>query len=236
MASASAALASLGEVLRMAAATYLDIDPSEFKLGQQKIRLPEGIVTQQLFLADALENGAGYARRLHDSSRLREMLSQYAAVTSADWRSEGHRRCDASCPDCLRNYGNRMVHHLLDWRLALDMTGLLLDQPLDLDFWRPTAMSAAERFCKVCEMAGAAVTLEHEGLPAVVRGGPSPRILVLSHPLWHTRDGLLNGAQLQCREAFIGRYGPGATLFFADSRMVDKRPQGFLTRMLQDES
>jgi DEAD/DEAH box helicase domain-containing protein len=234
MASATAALTSLGEVLRMAAATYLDIDPSEFKLGQQKIRLPQGPVTQQLFLADALENGAGYARRLHDESRLREMLYQYIAVVSATWRSEEHHRCDASCPDCLRNYGNRMVHHLLDWRLALDMAGLLLDQPLDLNLWRKNAKLAAERFRNVCYSAGAAVTVDDQGLPAVVRGGPDPKVLVLSHPLWHTRDGLLNPTQLRCREAILGVHGANATVIFADSRIVDMRPQGFLMRMLQD--
>lgn len=234
MASASAALASLGEVLRMAAATYLDIDPSEFKLGQQKIRLPEGIVTQQLFLADALENGAGYARRLHDSDRLRAMFSHYIEVVSETWHRKDHQRCDASCPDCLRNYGNRMVHHLLDWRLALDMAGLLLDQPLDLDTWRPIATSAAARFRRVCETAGVEASLEDQGLPAVVRHGPDRRVLVLSHPLWHTRDGLLNAEQLRCRQAILGLYGPGTSIIFADSRMVDVRPQGFLTRMLQD--
>ena len=234
MASASAALASLGEVLRMAAATYLDIDPSEFRLGQQKIRLPEGVVTQQLFLADALENGAGYAKRLHDEKRLRTMLSQYIAAVSPIWRSEDHRRCDASCPDCLRNYGNRMVHHLLDWRLALDMAGLLLDRPLDLGAWRPVATSAAERFQRLCEMANVPATFEDHGLPTVVCGGPIPRVLVLSHPLWHTRDGLLNAEQLRCRAQILGQHGHGTMVFFADSRIVDVRPQRFLTRMQQD--
>lgn len=234
MASAPTALASLGEVLRMAAATYLDIDPSEFRLGQQKIRMPEGVVTQQLFLADALENGAGYARRLHDGARLRTMISEYLAAVSATWRREDHQRCDASCPDCLRNYGNRMIHHLLDWRLALDMAGLLLDRPIDLDAWRPLATSAAERFCRLCAMADVPATVIDIGLPAVASGGPDPRVLVLSHPLWHTRDGLLNDAQTSCRNAAMGQYGQGATVVFADSRMVDLRPQRFLTGMLPD--
>jgi DEAD/DEAH box helicase domain-containing protein len=234
MASAPTALASLGEVLRMAAATYLDIDPSEFRLGQQKIRMPEGVVTQQLFLADALENGAGYARRLHDGARLQTMLSEYLAAVSATWRRDDHQRCDTSCPDCLRNYGNRMIHHLLDWRLALDMAGLLLNQPIDLDTWRPLATSAADRFRRLCEMAELRADLVDVGLPAVACPGTAPRILVMSHPLWHTRDGLLNDEQLRCREAVLGRYGQGALVVFADSRVVDIRPQRFLTPMLQD--
>jgi DEAD/DEAH box helicase domain-containing protein len=234
MPSAPTALASLGEVLRMAAATYLDIDPSEFRLGQQKIRLPEGVVTQQLFLADALENGAGYARRLHDDTRLRTMLAEYVRVVSVKWHREDHQRCDASCPDCLRNYGNRMIHHLLDWRLALDMAGLLLDQPIDLDAWRPLATTTADRFHRLCEMADVPATVVNIGLPAVASEGAAPRILVLSHPLWHTRDGLLNDEQNRCREIAVAQYGQEATVFFADSRMVDLRPQRFLTRMLRD--
>jgi DEAD/DEAH box helicase domain-containing protein len=75
MYSARGAIASFAEVLKLAVSTYLDVDPKEFRSGQQKIRLADA-VTERIFIADALENGAGYARRMFDANRLRTALTE----------------------------------------------------------------------------------------------------------------------------------------------------------------
>jgi len=229
MYSARGAIVSFGEVLKLAISTYLDVDPKEFRVGHQKIRLPEA-VTEQLFVADALENGAGYARRMHDPKRLTRALLGYVNDAAPKWESAGHASCDSSCPDCLRNYDNRMQHHLLDWRLALDVADLVLGQPLKLDRWFKGSQHTTENFRRLCQSAGFAVDVRNFNLPVVVYG--NRKAFVLSHPLWHTRDGLLNDVQLDVRTRLVGELGGGASIEFADVRALTARPQNFLVKLM----
>ena len=105
--SAEAAIASFGEFLRVAAAVELDVDPSEFRVGRQHLRLQQ-CATQQLFMADALENGAGYVRHLYQADLLQAAIERhYESVLDpkvpGHWTGASHAGCDRSCPDCLRN-------------------------------------------------------------------------------------------------------------------------------------
>ena len=93
------------------------LSPDEFRVGRQLMTL-DGTRTEQLFLADALENGAGYSRMASDPDTLRRWLGAHYEREKARWSRPFHSdSCDRSCPDCLRNYGNRFSHGLLDWRL-----------------------------------------------------------------------------------------------------------------------
>ena len=150
--SAKAAIASFGEFLKTAAAVELDIDPLEFRVGRQHLRLPQ-CPTEQLFMADALENGAGYVRRLYQGQILHRAIERHYSSTLNSWTSERHANCDCSCPDCLRNYSNRSLHQLLDWRLALDLAELTLGRPLDEERWLGAAGEAASVFASLCRSA-----------------------------------------------------------------------------------
>ena len=110
-ASSIPALASFSEVVKLAIATELDIDPEELRMGRQKYRARVGeaeIETEQIFLADKLENGAGYtnwASRWENFERALYFvygnggaLENGATLIMSD--------CDQSCPDCLRSYAN----------------------------------------------------------------------------------------------------------------------------------
>ena len=65
MPAGTAALWSFAELLRIASTVKLDVDPREFDIGLQPIRVGDEI-TARLFLADSLENGAGYASFIGD--------------------------------------------------------------------------------------------------------------------------------------------------------------------------
>jgi DEAD/DEAH box helicase domain-containing protein len=52
------AIASFAEFVKLALATELDVDPGEFRVGRQVLKLGD-CDTEQVFIADALENGAG---------------------------------------------------------------------------------------------------------------------------------------------------------------------------------
>lgn len=231
MYSARCAIASFGEVLKLAISTSLDIDPKELRTGQQRLRLAE-VPTEQLFIADALENGAGYARRMYDAERLQSALLSYTDRARVKWLDERHASCDASCPDCLRNYDNRMNHHLLDWRLALDMADLVCGRPLQLGRWFDQAEGVLRTFQTLCVAAGLSVEVRNGDLPAVVDGRRTA--IILGHPLWHTRDGLLNDIQLTARNKLIGEFGPALAVAFADIREFVSRPQNFVVRLAAD--
>ena len=99
--STAAAITSFGEFLKVAAAVYLDVDPGEFRVGKQRLRLPE-CITEQIFIADALENGAGYVRRIYDADRLGELLGDYHASGRAYLVRPGPRRLRQVLPGLRR--------------------------------------------------------------------------------------------------------------------------------------
>ena len=156
---ATAALVSFGEFVKLAAAVELDVDPSELRVGTQKWRTAS-CVTRQIYVADSLENGAGYTRHICDPRRLRTLLEEHYLVRRAEWQAEDHALCDRSCPDCLRNYNNRFLHSALDWRLALDVAELVLGHPLDTDRWLAPAGRIGKRFVDLCNSEHGNVFLE----------------------------------------------------------------------------
>lgn len=119
--SAKAIVISFAEMFSKAAADTLSISPDELKVGEHSFKT-NGIQTAQIFIADTLDNGAGYAAKLVESAVLTEIFNHLNDVVRPRLESDFHRSmCDSSCPDCLRSYNNRSVHSMLDWRGALDL-------------------------------------------------------------------------------------------------------------------
>ena len=123
------AWASLGYLMQGAAVRWLDIGPDEIEVGVHPT-MKNGEVQAELFLADSLENGAGYASRL--GSNLDELLTRTASLAD-ELPTHGVQPCDSSCYSCLRDYTNSRWHPVLDWRLAVDMVDLLFGRKLDFD-------------------------------------------------------------------------------------------------------
>ncbi len=220
-ASARAALASFSEFVKLALATALDVDPAEFRVGRQVLK-KDGCETEQVFIADALENGAGYARWASEPANMRSALLAYYEVVAKKWQDPKHSHdCDRSCPDCLRNYANRFSHGILDWRLALDLADLVLDNPLPVQRWIDGAEEGAVRsFQRFCNDAGLNVAVDYSesGLATISIG---QKALVVGHPLWHTEEGYLQPAQRETRDQL--RLS-GIEPTFVDARDFASRP------------
>jgi hypothetical protein len=106
------ALRSLAEALVLSGSRHLDIDPGEFSAGFRVIPSREaGELTADLYVYDTLSGGAGYADQLGQS------LDSVIARTLQELRN-CPARCDRSCYDCLRHYGNQYWHDHLDRHLA----------------------------------------------------------------------------------------------------------------------
>jgi DEAD/DEAH box helicase domain-containing protein len=222
---AEAALASFLEFFKQAAAAHLDVDPEEFRVGRQHYPTSAGCPTLQVFMADTLENGAGYVSELYDEVKIRSILETAYREASRDWQAEGHSDCDRSCPDCVRTYSNRFIHHLLDWRLALDVSELLLGLPMDESRWLGNSASTAEHFKTICSMIELEVEIEEvNGLVAIVG---EDKGIILSHPLWHTREGLAQKQQIEAK-LILKAADSTREIEFADVREVSNRPEAFL--------
>lgn len=120
---ARAAWTSFGFLLRAAASRLLDVEPSELRVGVFPQPDDNGGVTGAAFLADSLDNGAGYATYLGDHpdvllAAARDLAEDYLA------HADSPDGCDSSCYRCLRDHSNAAYHPLLDWRLAVDLLNL----------------------------------------------------------------------------------------------------------------
>ncbi|MEU4360494.1 DEAD/DEAH box helicase [Promicromonospora sp. NPDC023987] len=213
-----AAMYSFAEALRRGAQAELDIDPDELTVGLQPRRDEDGTHTAAVYVADTLENGAGYAIELA-GSRVGSVLDQIHELALARWSSPAHTECDGSCPDCLRSWDNRHLHSVLDWRLALDVVDLALGNDLTLDRWFDQVPRSVDTFGSAF---GAMVDpYEVEVIEGVHVLTHANRAVVIGHPLWSRR----NAHHSPFQEAVAAEVlGSGRTLVWTDARTLRSRP------------
>ena len=177
-----AAHRSFAEVLRRLCKLQLDVSPDELVVDLQLMQV-QGVPTARVFIADALENGAGYAKELADAHIFGQLLDQgRKELTSKFEDSEHADRCMPSCPDCLRSWDNRRHHAALDWRLALDMLDLAAGEPLNEERWLSVGRKLASDFVKLIPSLRVE---DYSGVPVLVTDdAANQRAVVLGHPLW----------------------------------------------------
>ena len=208
------ALWSFAELVRIAAGTELDVNPNELRVGLQPWRTDSGTVTRRIFIADALENGAGYARHLGLPEVLTHVVGTVVEEIAAKIESPRHvAACDASCPDCLRSYDNRFIHPHLDWRLALDLAQLASGDVLPVERWLSRGEAIAGSFV--------AAFGEHTDFERMTAGdlhavatASSGRAAVFGHPLWRSEPGHFVEAQRTADSRVRARRGIEEVRFF----------------------
>lgn len=193
-----AAYRSLAEVIRRAAKQQLDIDPQEIVFGLH----PQSDGSMHVFLADALDNGAGYAAEIGASNNFTELLTTARLTLRDRWTEKSHADCNSSCLDCLRSYDNSRLHGLLDWRLALDMLDLLADEPLQVARWMDLGQRAAEGIAATGLMTIQAGTTD-EGVP-YLHNPATNRSVLIGHPLWWRSEGRATEEQIIAIDELAG--------------------------------
>ena len=205
-----AALLSFGYLLRRAIAVQLDIDEREINVGVRVMQDATGQVIGQVFISDALENGAGYSSVYGVPARAEELLRYVLGQNTTAFheplvRSPHIDECRTSCPDCLRDFSNLAFHNVLDWRLALDMARLALDPNAPINFavpyWQGMDIAAAQAYCNV---AGLVVTRFGD----VVAGRDGNDVELITHPLW---DDNPNHFGPELATAYAEAHASGAT-------------------------
>jgi DEAD/DEAH box helicase domain-containing protein len=175
------ALWSLAEVMRTGVKTQLDIDPQEMQSGLQHLTSDRS-ATARVFLADSLDNGAGYAVEIAKPENFESLLEITREVLQQSFEARDHSGCSTSCPDCLRSWDNQRLHGVLDWRLALDMLDLSAGHELNLQRWfsrLPELRSVVKSIDDSCSV----TSVGSLGIPVVLI--PEEKVgVVMGHPLW----------------------------------------------------
>ena len=206
----------------MVAADELDIDTQELRVGIQPVAaIGASTHTARIFLADSLENGAGYATHIGTAEFFGILLERLLGYGAEHFASEQHSSaCDTSCPDCLRSYENRQVHALLDWRLALDISELAAGKSLDTWRWFGRVNTLALPVLETLREDNAFLQTFGE-LHAIVLP-TTKRIALLGHPLWSIHSDYFNSAQATAVvEAIERARGLGASSASDAVRMWD---------------
>lgn len=215
-----AALTSFADALRRGCHAELDIDPSELTVGLQ-LRKFANTRTASVYVADTLENGAGYAVELARGPRLESVVDAITGPVGRRWSSPVHVGCDSSCPDCLRSWDNRHLHPWLDWRLALDVAELAAGGQLQTERWLDGAEAQARTFQDAYGGALDGVDVLSSAGPLVaLRSGK--KAAVVGHPLWRREEEMWTSEQVTTtRELRAG----GLEVSMTDARQLRNRPE-----------
>ena len=188
-----AALYSFGFLFRQFVASKLDVSPGELRIEIRPMPGEEdGIYKQQVFIADALANGAGYCRYLGELDVkgelrlvkfLRDMIDPDMDF-SKGLIAHG-KYCDSSCYNkgCMRDYSNMPYHPFLDWRLGLDVAQLCLQENYQMDLQKNYWFSLVDLVEKnLIELCPNLERKDYNGLP-VFEDQTQRRAFILHHPL-----------------------------------------------------
>jgi DEAD/DEAH box helicase domain-containing protein len=175
------ALHSFAELFRRGAAARLDIAAGELHVGLQPSLSPGADFTLRVFLADALENGAGYATHLAASGEIEAVLESIRLTVMPKIEDLSHAaECSALCPTCLQAYENRRLHHLLDWRLALDAFELADTGSITTDRWLGRAGVTISERALLFNLEAIAL----RELWGWHKPGDRSSLVIFGHPLW----------------------------------------------------
>ena len=211
------AMWSFAEILRRGCQVYLDLEPNELQVGLKTVNR-FGYQTALVFLADQLENGAGYAPEIGRPENIKGILEAVLDDLTTRFESEEHSDCTDACPDCLRSYDNRMLHWAMDWRLALDMAELANGNSPRTGRWLDGSELAAERLLEAYHLQSKVTIESFNGVSGMVSPEKSIAVLI-GHPLWMHEEAHLNDVQ---RAAQASTASLGLTTIWTDPYVMQR--------------
>ncbi len=213
-----AAWYSLSFLMRTVAASYLDVQPQEFTAGIYT-GLQENEPATFAFLADSLENGAGFSSHLGQDGIFPDYLNSITAYLN-ELGGEHARECSSSCYKCLRDYSNMGYHALLDWRLARDLLTVLHGGKLIVDI--ETHRRAMQTWAAAYNVA----TLANDRAACALWDKPAEgRIaVVLRHPLESAEEILMSPRLRAATRQIEADHGNLDGILYVDSFALDRDP------------
>ncbi|MFJ7913004.1 DEAD/DEAH box helicase [Kitasatospora sp. NPDC096204] len=212
-----AAWYSLAFLLRSAAAKFLDVGRQELLAGIHHGAHPDGHVAYT-FLADALENGAGFSTHLGSQQVIADYMRATHAYLNSLRQPEHSLICTSSCPGCLRDYSNMAYHPLLDWRLAGDLLTVLSGGSTSTSDDRARqSLTGLEKMYK-----GTFLDTDLPGLTFTARG--LPYAVVAKHPLHMCEEELVSSELRPALDAALSFTQDAGRVVVADWFTLEKSP------------
>ncbi|MFC4517269.1 DUF1998 domain-containing protein [Streptomyces ehimensis] len=219
-----AAWYSLAFLMRSAAALFLDVGRQELLAGIHPGPHPDGPVAYA-FLADALENGAGFSTHLGSPQVIADYMQAVHAYLDKLRQTEHAAICTSSCPLCLRDYSNMAYHSLLDWRLAGDLLTVLSRGPASSSTDRARqSLNSLKQICNGTLLGG-----DLPGLALTSRSGP--HAVVAKHPLHMCEQGLVSGDLQPALDAALEHTQDASRIIVADWFTLEKSPIQILDQL-----
>ncbi|WP_216591068.1 hypothetical protein [Streptomyces brasiliscabiei] len=177
------------------------------------------------FLADALENGAGFSTHLEDPRIVDDYMGTVGTYLKKLQAEEHAGVCTSSCPRCLRDYSNIAYHSLLDWRLAGDLLTALSGERFAPSAGRARrSLSALKNLHK-----GDYLDADMPGLTFNVRG--RPHAVVAKHPLHACEQDLVSADLQSSLDAALKHTQDAGRVIVADWFTLEKSPIQIIERL-----
>lgn len=219
-----AAWYSLAFLIRSAAAYYLDIGRQELLAGIHPGPHYDGYAVYA-FLADALENGAGFSTHLASHGILEAFMAETTNYLDRLRQEDHGALCTSSCYRCLRDYSNMAYHPLLDWRLADDLFAVLTQRiPQSSD---GRALDALKSLRAI--FGGNFLDGHLPGLALTVRN--RPWAVVTKHPLQTCEQDLVCPDLQPTLDAAMAHTGNSGRIIVADWFTLEKSPMQLIDRL-----
>jgi hypothetical protein len=220
-----AAWYSYAFLLRKLAATFLDVQSQELIAGLYST-VTEDQARTFAFIADDLENGAGFATHLGSTENFAPLMTLMDKVIGELELPDHSNECRGSCYRCLRDYQNMAFHPLLDWRLGRDVHALLTGQEVSVDYTEQRQLlsqwSAANKGYVFETAAGPAVVYDH-----ALRGS---FLVVPHHPLEGVANDCLSERICEINILLADAF-PDHRQLFVDQFSLDRTPTVVLELM-----
>ncbi len=215
------AMWSFAEIVCRGCQVALDLQSDELQAGLQPVRVGD-FETRRVFLADRLENGAGYAPELAQEANLKEVLSGILGELASSYEAPEHAECADSCPNCLRSWDNRRLHGALDWRLALDVVALAAGESLPTERWLRRGRDLTNLFVRAYEQSIPCRVEAAGGLHAIVTEDSNSAV-ILGHPLWIHDARYFNEVQAEAYDIVRSDLGV-SSVTMSDLWVLDRIP------------
>lgn len=217
-----AAWYSLSFLMRTVAAAHLDVQPQEFTAGIYT-GLQDTEPTTFAFLADSLENGAGFSSHLGGDGELPGFLANIDNYLE-ELSGEHARECSSSCYRCLRDYSNMAYHSLLDWRLAKDLRRVLDGKQLVVDV--TSHQQALEKWSAAYSIQG--INNSHAACAIWDKPAEGRIAVVLRHPLESAEQSLISKRLLDATEQIEATQKDLDGIVYVDTFSLDRDPSHVL--------
>ena len=246
-----AAFYSAATLIQRVFADEEDIQPEEIEISELKI-LPDG--RPAIYLNDRLENGSGFVGMLvkkgaNKKTRLQEVMEK---IVNDDPTKRHHyikklfepnhmKDCTTACPQCLCTFNNQGLHHILDWRLGMDLIKFMLDDTYDMGlndtfttyYGDLDSLFSHQRDTIIKNNVFASANNEmrvNEFEIEVDNGDPVAERVQhkIIHPLWNM-DTLFNGQQAGTEVVYVDLFSLQRT-GFSSAKKISKRvdPEPFI--------